>query len=249
MHHLSGQKNIVTIKEAYEDKEAVHIVMEHCAGGELFDWIQKGIYNEPKAVELIRTIVGIIANRHSLGVMHRDLKPENCMLLNKDDDLSIKVIDFGLSVFFKPGDVFSELVGSPYYIAPEVVQKHYGPEADVWTAGVILYVLLSGVPPFWKETKKRILDKVQEAHFDFNLSQWHRISDSAKDLIRKMLCACPSQRLKVREVLKPPWICYNRVTTNHLEPTVFSHDKKLSAVNKLKKLALLFNLHRRRFLL
>lgn len=104
MHHLSGQRNIVTIKEAYEDEEAVHIVMELCVGGELFDRIQKGVYSEPKAIELIRTIIGIIEKCHSLGVMHRDLKPENFMLLDKYDDLSIKVIDFGLSVFFKPGN-------------------------------------------------------------------------------------------------------------------------------------------------
>jgi len=149
MHYLSGQKNIVTIKDAYEGAEAVHIVMELCEGGELYHRIIKGNYSEQKAAELMKIIVGIIENCHSLGVMHRDLKPENFLLQDKDDDLSIKVIDFGLSVFFKPGEVFTEVVGSPYYIAPEVLQNHYGPEADIWTAGVILYVLLSGVPPFW----------------------------------------------------------------------------------------------------
>jgi calcium-dependent protein kinase len=104
MHHLSGHKNVVAIKDVYEDGQAVHIVMELCAGGELFDRIQeKGHYSERKAAELIRIIVSIVAMCHSLGVMHRDLKPENFLLLDKDDDLSIKAIDFGLSVFFKPG--------------------------------------------------------------------------------------------------------------------------------------------------
>lgn len=155
MHHLSGHKNVVAIKDVYEDGQAVHIVMELCAGGELFDRIQeKGHYSERKAAELIRIIVSIVAMCHSLGVMHRDLKPENFLLLDKDDDLSIKAIDFGLSVFFKPGQVFTELVGSPYYVAPEVLHKRYGPESDVWSAGVILYVLLSGVPPFWAETQQ-----------------------------------------------------------------------------------------------
>ncbi|KAF8697779.1 hypothetical protein HU200_035265 [Digitaria exilis] len=194
MHYLSGQKNIVTIKDAYEDEEAVHIVMELCEGGELYDRITKATCSEQKAAELMRIIVGIIENCHSLGVMHRDLKPENFLLQDKDDDLSIKVIDFGLSVFFKPGEVFTEVVGSPYYIAPEVLQKHYGPEADIWTAGVILYVLLS-------DTQRGVYDKVLDGHFDLESEQWHRISDSAKDLIRKMLCPCPSERLKAHEVI------------------------------------------------
>jgi calcium-dependent protein kinase len=104
MHHLCGHKNVVAIRDVYEDGQAVHIVMELCAGGELFDRIQeKGHYSEQKAAELIRIIVSIVATCHSLGVMHRDLKPENFLLLDKDDDLSIKAIDFGLSAFFKPG--------------------------------------------------------------------------------------------------------------------------------------------------
>ncbi|RWW54736.1 hypothetical protein BHE74_00038675 [Ensete ventricosum] len=150
MHHLSGHKNVVTIKGAYEDALYVHIVMELCSGGELFDRIiERGHFSERKAAELIRIIVGVVEACHSLGVMHRDLKPENFLLVNKDDDSSLKAIDFGLSVFFKPGQIFTDVVGSPYYVAPEVLCKHYGPEADVWTAGVILYILLSGVPPFW----------------------------------------------------------------------------------------------------
>ncbi|KAH9603400.1 hypothetical protein KSS87_005354 [Heliosperma pusillum] len=150
MHHLAGHKNIVTIKGAYEDPLYVHIVMEICSGGELFDRIiQRGHYSERKAAELTKVVVGVVETCHSLGVMHRDLKPENFLLVNKDDDFSLKAIDFGLSVFFKPGQVFRDVVGSPYYVAPEVLLKHYGPEADVWTAGVILYIFLSGVPPFW----------------------------------------------------------------------------------------------------
>lgn len=112
MRYLSGHKNVVTTKDVYKDEEAVHIVMELCAGGELFSQIQqKGHYSERKAAELIRIIVGIVAKCHSLGVMHRDLKPENFLLVDKDDDLSIKAIDFGLSVFFKPG-MMSESIHS-----------------------------------------------------------------------------------------------------------------------------------------
>ncbi|KAL8129549.1 hypothetical protein V2J09_018704 [Rumex salicifolius] len=240
MHHLAGHKYIVAIKGAYEDPLYVHIVMELCNGGELFDRIiQRGHYSERKAAELIRIVVGVVETCHSLGVMHRDLKPENFLLVNKDDDFSLKAIDFGLSVFFKPGQWFTDVVGSPYYVAPEVLKKKYGPEADVWTAGVILYILLSGVPPFWAETQQGIFDAVLKGHIDFESEPWPVISDSAKDLIRMMLCSNPADRLTAHQVLCHPWICENGVAPDRaLDPAVLSRLKQFSAMNKLKKMAL-----------
>ncbi|KAJ6897334.1 glutamate receptor 3.2 isoform X1 [Populus alba x Populus x berolinensis] len=228
MHHLAGHKNIVTIKGAYEDPLYVHIVMELCSGGELFDRIiQRGHYSERKAAELTKIIVGVVEACHSLGVMHRDLKPENFLLVNKDDDFSLKAIDFGLSVFFKPGQIFTDVVGSPYYVAPEVLLKNYGPGADVWTAGVILYILLSGVPPFWAGL------------YRLRLRPMAPNTDSAKDLIQKMLCSSPSERLTAHEVLCHPWICENGVAPDRaLDPAVLSRLKQFSAMNKLKKMAL-----------
>ncbi|CAL5015241.1 unnamed protein product [Urochloa decumbens] len=240
MHHLSGHRNVVAIKGAYEDQLYVHIVMELCAGGELFDRIiQRGHYSERKAAELTRIIVGVVEACHSLGVMHRDLKPENFLLANKDDDLSLKAIDFGLSVFFKPGQVFTDVVGSPYYVAPEVLCKNYGPAADVWTAGVILYILLSGVPPFWAETQQGIFDAVLKGVIDFDSDPWPVISDSAKDLIRRMLNPRPAERLTAHEVLCHPWIRDHGVAPDRpLDPAVLSRIKQFSAMNKLKKMAL-----------
>ncbi|KAL0386812.1 UNVERIFIED_CONTAM: Calcium-dependent protein kinase [Sesamum radiatum] len=240
MHHLAGHKNIVTIKGAYEDSLYVHIVMELCSGGELFDRIiHRGHYSERKAAELTRIIVGVVEACHSLGVMHRDLKPENFLLVNKDDDFSLKAIDFGLSVFFKPGQIFTDVVGSPYYVAPEVLLKHYGPAADVWTAGVILYILLSGVPPFWAETQQGIFDAVLKGHIDFDSDPWPLISESGKDLIRKMLCMRPSERLTAHEVLCVSSLDIVGVAPDRaLDPAVLSRLKQFSAMNKLKKMAL-----------
>uniref|UniRef100_A0A804NVY4 non-specific serine/threonine protein kinase n=1 Tax=Zea mays TaxID=4577 RepID=A0A804NVY4_MAIZE len=240
MHHLAGHKSVVTIKGAYEDPLYVHIVMELCEGGELFDRIvDRGYFSERKAAEIARVIVGVVEACHSLGVMHRDLKPENFLLKDRGHDASLKAIDFGLSVFFKPGQVFTDVVGSPYYVAPEVLCKHYGPEADVWTAGVIVYILLSGVPPFWAETQQGIFDAVLKGAIDFDSEPWPAISDSAKDLIRRMLRSPPADRLSAHQVLCHPWICENGVAPDRaLDPAVLTRLKQFSAMNRLKKMAL-----------
>ncbi|CAK9212127.1 unnamed protein product [Sphagnum troendelagicum] len=133
MHHLSGHPNIVTIKGPYEDVTSVYLVMELCAGGELFDRIiQRGHCSETKAAELTRTIVGVIEASHSLGVMHRDLKPENVLFSNQGEDAALKTTDFGLSIFFKPGEIFTGVVGSPYYVAQEVLKSELDFVSDPW---------------------------------------------------------------------------------------------------------------------
>ncbi|GFS29422.1 calcium-dependent protein kinase 21 [Actinidia rufa] len=152
MQHLSGQSNIVEFKGAYEDRHSVHVVMELCAGGELFDRIiAQGHYSERAAAAICRSIVNVVHICHFMGVMHRDLKPENFLLSSKEEGAMLKATDFGLSVFIEEGKVYRDIVGSAYYVAPEVLKRSYGKEIDVWSAGVILYILLSGVPPFWAE--------------------------------------------------------------------------------------------------
>ncbi|XP_015896809.1 calcium-dependent protein kinase 11 [Ziziphus jujuba] len=240
MHHLSEHPNVVRIKGTYEDNVFVHLVMELCAGGELFDRIvQKGHYSEREAAKLIKTIVGVVEACHSLGVMHRDLKPENFLFDSPGDDAKMKATDFGLSVFYKPGQTFSDVVGSPYYVAPEVLCKNYGPEVDVWSAGVILYILLSGVPPFWAETESGIFRQILRGKVDFESEPWPSISDSAKDLIKKMLERDPKKRISAHEVLCNPWIVDDRVAPDKpLDSAVLSRLKQFSAMHKLKKMAL-----------
>ncbi|CAK8571275.1 unnamed protein product [Lathyrus sativus] len=240
MHHLAGSQSIVSIKEASEDAVAVHVVMELCSGGELFDRIvERGHYTERKAAKLARTIVGVIQSCHSLGVMHRDLKPENFLFVNQQEDSPLKAIDFGLSAFFKPGEIFNDVVGSPYYVAPEVLRKRYGPEADVWSAGVILYILLCGVPPFWGESEQEIFEAILHSDLDFTSDPWPGISESAKDLVKKMLVRDPSKRLSAFDVLRHPWIQVDGAAPDKpLDSAVLSRMKQFTAMNKLKKMAL-----------
>ncbi|KAG6751104.1 hypothetical protein POTOM_045622 [Populus tomentosa] len=240
MHHLSGQPNVVQIKDTYEDPMFVHLVMELCEGGELFDRIvERGQYSEKEAANLIKNIIGVVEYCHSLGVMHRDLKPENFLFDKPGDDAKLKTTDFGLSVFYKPGQYFYDVVGSPYYVAPEVLLKYYGPQADVWSAGVILYILLSGVPPFWAETESGIFRQILQGKLDLESDPWPNISESAKDLVRKMLERDPRQRITAHEVLCNPWIVDDRVAPDKpLDSAVLSRLKQFSAMNKLKKMAL-----------
>ncbi|KAJ7537608.1 hypothetical protein O6H91_11G013500 [Diphasiastrum complanatum] len=138
------------------------------------------------------------------------------------------------------GDVYTEVVGSPYYVAPEVLRKRYGIEADIWSAGVVLYILLSGVPPFWAETKQEIFSQVLRADIDFSSDPWPGISASAKELVRKMLCANPKKRLTAHQVLCHPWILEDGglAPDRPLGSAVLTRLKPFSAMNKFKKLAL-----------
>ncbi|OEL21925.1 Calcium-dependent protein kinase 3 [Dichanthelium oligosanthes] len=240
MHHLTGHRNIVELRGAYEDRHSVNLVMELCEGGELFDRIiARGHYSERAAAALCREIVSVVHSCHSMGVMHRDLKPENFLFLNKREDSPLKATDFGLSVFFKPGEQFRDLVGSAYYVAPEVLKRKYGAEADIWSAGVILYILLSGVPPFWAENEDGIFDAVLRGHIDFASDPWPSISKSAKDLVKKMLRQDPKERLTAAEILNHPWIREDgEAPDKPLDITVIGRMKQFRAMNKLKKVAL-----------
>ncbi|GMH22671.1 hypothetical protein Nepgr_024514 [Nepenthes gracilis] len=228
------------LKGAYEDRHSVNLVMELCAGGELFDRIiAKGHYSEREAAKLCRQIVTVVHNCHSMGVMHRDLKPENFLLLSKDDDSPLKATDFGLSVFFKPGEVFKDLAGSAYYVAPEVLHRSYSAEADIWSAGVILYILLSGVPPFWGENELAIFDSVLRGHLDFSSDPWPSISSSATDLVKHMLTQDPKERLSAVQVLNHPWMREDGDASDKpLDIAVLTRMKQFRAMNKLKKVAL-----------
>lgn len=240
MQHLSGQPNIVEFKGAYEDKQSVHLVMELCAGGELFDRIiAKGHYTERAAATICRAIVNVVHACHFMGVMHRDLKPENFLLASRDENAPLKATDFGLSVFIQEGKVYRDIVGSAYYVAPEVLRRSYGKEIDIWSAGVILYILLSGVPPFWAETEKGIFDAILQGEIDFESQPWPSISPSAKDLVKRMLTKDPKKRITSTQVLEHHWIKEGGDASDKpIDSAVLSRMKQFRAMNKLKKLAL-----------
>ncbi|CAI7795819.1 unnamed protein product [Closterium sp. NIES-54] len=259
LYHVQGQANIVNMKGAYEDRDYVHIVMELCTGGELYDTIIERIeargvpYSEHDAAEMARVIVRVVERCHALGIVHRDLKPENFLLSSRDPDTAeLKATDFGLSCFYK-GEGMARHCGSPMYMAPEVVRwrsatqlmvkrpAKYGPEVDIWSAGVIIYALLCGFPPFYhsSHSTKEIFKAVLRANPSFSIPPWPSISDHAKDLLRQMLHPDPAKRPSAHEVLCHPWLAEAGVAqTEPLPPVVLTRLKQFTSMVKMKRMAM-----------
>lgn len=241
-------KNIIKLIEVHEDAKYLHLITELCTGGELFDRIiaktetPEGHYSEKDAAKLIASILHALAYCHELQIVHRDLKPENFLFVSDDDDAPIKIIDFGLSRHETSGSgIMRTKVGTPYYVAPEVLNKKYTKSCDVWSIGVITYILLCGYPPFYGDSDHQIFDSVKAGQFDFPSPEWDTISDTAKDFVCCLLKLDPSKRLTAAQALNHEWIRQQTTRRN----SILLHGgerskpfKKFMGVNKLKKVAL-----------
>ena len=199
--------NIMEIYEFYEDKANFYIVSEFCKGGELFDKItEKGSFKEAEACPIMLQLVSAICYSHMNNIVHRDLKPENIMLENSNEETPlIKLIDWGGARYFSKNKKMSTIKGTPYYIAPEVIKEVYDEKCDIWSLGVILYVLLCGYPPFNGDTDVEIMQNVQRGKFVFPKEEWDVMSYEVKDLITKMLTYEPSKRISAKKILEHPW--------------------------------------------
>ncbi|BAT85113.1 hypothetical protein LR48_Vigan03g212100 [Vigna angularis] len=205
---LTGHKNLVQFYDAYEDNDNVYIVMELCKGGELLDKIlsRGGKYSEEDARIVMIQILSVVAFCHLQGVVHRDLKPENFLYISKDENSTLKVIDFGLSDYVKPDERLNDIVGSAYYVAPEVLHRSYGTEADMWSIGVIAYILLCGSRPFWARTESGIFRAVLKADPSFDEAPWPSLSADAVDFVKRLLNKDYRKRLTAAQALSHPWL-------------------------------------------
>ncbi|CAM6090086.1 unnamed protein product [Calypogeia fissa] len=205
---LTGHHNLVRFYDACEDNLNVYIVMELCEGGELLDRIlsRGGRYTEEDAKVVVSQILSIVAFCHLQGVVHRDLKPENFLFTTKDESAPLKAIDFGLSDFIKPDERLTDIVGSAYYVAPEVLHRSYSMEADVWSIGVITYILLCGSRPFWARTESGIFRAVLRADPSFDEVPWPSVSPEAKDFVKRLLNKDLRRRMTAAQALTHPWI-------------------------------------------
>lgn len=231
---------IIKLYEVFEDDDHVHLVMELCTGGELFDRIiQQGHVEEKPAARYMRSVLQAVKHCHDHNIVHRDLKPENFLMTTKDENAELKVIDFGLSRFLQQGEIMHARVGTPYYIAPEVLEKHYDHRCDLWSCGVILYILLCGYPPFWGDRDSEIFRKVRRGLYSFKGAEWATVSDTAKDLISKLLMMDPRERLTAAQALEHPWIlAQGSRDASLLSPPHIASLRRFTSYRKIKQLSL-----------
>nr|GMC66136.1 calcium-dependent protein kinase 18-like [Ipomoea batatas]GME21601.1 calcium-dependent protein kinase 18-like [Ipomoea batatas] len=180
----------------------------------------------------------VAAECHLHGMVHRDMKPEN-FLFKSQEDSSLKATDFGLSDFIRPGKKFQDIVGSAYYVAPEVLKRKSGPESDVWSIGVITYILLSGRRPFWDKTEDGIFKEVLRNKPDFRRKPWPSISNSAKDFVKKLLVKDPYARLTAAQALSHPWVREGGIASDiPLDISILSNMRQFVKYSRLKQIAL-----------
>jgi len=199
--------NVIKLLDLFDTTETLYLVMELATGGELFDRIvEKESYSELHAREVMWQLLNAIEYIHSQEIVHRDLKPENLLLETEDTDTKIKLTDFGLSKIFDNEFMLSTACGTPGYVAPEILSAvNYGPPVDLWSAGVIMYILLCGYPPFYNENDAVLFESILSANYHFHTPYWDHISKPAKDLIRKLLVVKPSGRLTATQAKEVEW--------------------------------------------
>jgi calcium-dependent protein kinase len=236
--------NIIKLYEVYENEKYIYLIMELCTGGELFDKIvektDQGMqFSEQEAASLFKQMMSAINYCHKNGIVHRDLKPENLLFLNKDDKSPIKVIDFGMSKRFDSKNFMSEKVGTAYYISPEVLEGHYDEKCDIWSAGVILYIIICGYPCFNGDDDDEIFAAIKKGKIVFPSPEWDEVSNEVRDLIKKMCCSA-DKRLTAEQVLNEPWVKDNAPNGKTKLPLKLDSFKSYSHSNKLRKAVLTY---------
>jgi len=200
--------HIIRLYDFFKESSTYYLVMEEMDGGELFDRIvAKAYYNEKEARDTCMIVLEAVRYMHENNVAHRDLKPENLLLVSKSDDSEVKIADFGFAKKVYAECTLSTQCGTPGYVAPEILQgDKYDQRADMWSVGVILYILLGGYPPFIENTQRELFRKIKRGDYEFHEEYWGTVSKDARELIRSLLTVKPSDRLSADEALENKWI-------------------------------------------
>ncbi|XP_066370570.1 calcium and calcium/calmodulin-dependent serine/threonine-protein kinase isoform X3 [Miscanthus floridulus] len=202
VENVAPHPNVIGLHDVYEDAHGVHLILELCSGGELFDRIVgRDRYSEFDAAAVIRQIAKGLEALHKANIIHRDLKPENCLFSDKNEDSTLKIMDFGLSSVEDFSDPIVTLFGSIDYVSPEALSRQdVSAASDMWSVGVILYILLSGCPPFHAPTNREKQQRILQGEFSFQDHTWKTISSSAKELISRLLSVEPYKRPTASDV-------------------------------------------------
>ena len=207
---IGQHPNIITLYDVIENEEKIYIIMEYCAGSDLFAYIEERNFKLPEkhAAQIIRKLSSAVYYLHSFGIIHRDVKPENILMTDKTEYADIRLLDFGLSKIVRQGEKCTEPYGTLSYVSPEVLQDiPYDERCDLWSIGVITYLLLSGVLPFDDENNiKEIARKTVYEKTPFYPSLFQNVSKEAIDFVDKLLQKDPDKRMKMTELFEHPWM-------------------------------------------
>ncbi|CAE7276530.1 CPK2, partial [Symbiodinium sp. CCMP2456] len=234
--------NIVRLYGIYEDPRHVYLVMDLCQGGELFDRLSE-VYalGEKGSRACMRQVFASVAYCHSKGIVHRDLKPENYLVYDKDkplDQTLLKLIDFGLAKPLPETGSLRTRVGTAYYVAPEVLAQAYTEAADVWSSGVIMYIMLCGAPPFNADKDSDILRLVKKGQYSMESGVWRTVSTTAKSLIKACLEMDHKKRITAQDALSHEWFHREEVDGAPLDSSVLRNLRAFSSANRFRKAAL-----------
>ncbi|KAL0818111.1 hypothetical protein ABMA28_008638 [Loxostege sticticalis] len=237
---VAGHPYIIELQDVFESETFIFLVFELCKNGELFDYLTSVVtLSEKKTRYIMRQVLEGVKYVHSKSIVHRDLKPENILL---DDQLNVKITDFGFAKVLKDGERLFELCGTPGYLAPETLKANmfddapgYGMEVDVWACGVIMFTLLVGCPPFWHRKQMVMLRNIMEGKYSFTSPEWADISDDPKDLIRRLLVVDPHERIDVAEALNHAFfhtVLWDQDMTP-LKQSLSSSSRRMSRIEQL----------------
>ncbi|XP_062077353.1 calcium and calcium/calmodulin-dependent serine/threonine-protein kinase-like isoform X2 [Humulus lupulus] len=243
VENVSPHENVIDLYDVFEDTRigAVHLVLELCSGGELFDRIvrQETVYSEVDAATVVRQISAGLAALHRANIVHRDLKPENCLFLDESPNSPLKIMDFGLSSVEEFTDPVVGLFGSIDYVSPEALsQGNITPKTDMWSLGVILYILLSGYPPFIAQSNRQKQQMILAGDFSFYEKTWKNISSSAKLLIKSLLTVDPEKRPSALELLDHPWVRGDLAKEDQMDGEVVTRLQSFNARRKFRAAAI-----------
>ncbi|OMJ80209.1 hypothetical protein SteCoe_19570 [Stentor coeruleus] len=224
--------NIVQLYEFFEDENYYHLVTEFVIGGELLDFIIKEkCLSEPVAASFMKQLLSGISYCHENNIVHRDLKPENLLLDRRSSDAVLKIIDFGTSQIFKRNESMTHKYGTVLYVAPEVLEGSYDEKCDIWSCGVILYILLSGRPPYSGRSEEEIIGKILYGRYSLESPEWKNVSSEAKSLVKQMLHKEAYMRISAQQALNHEWIVRNMSSS---QPTTGSEENKKNSLENLQ---------------
>ena len=232
--------NIIKLYDIYEDNIYIYLIMEECLGGEFFDRLAKkakklSMYTEKDAAKIFKQLLEAVNYLHAHGVCHRDLKPENILFSTIEENSPIKLIDFGLSKIFNgEDDEMKGAVGTTFYMAPEVINDKYNEKCDIWSCGIILYIMLCGKPPFYSKNEEELKNKICSMKYSF-YPEFDKISEDAKDLLRQIFVV-NDNRPTISDILNSTWVKENAPNaSSEILNIDWNHIQKYSKLNLVQK--------------